>query len=134
MSGKIRKWHKIVGRSKKSSLDSKAKFNYVNKDDPSYRRYCAATYTEKQLMLLSGETPWETTPLHQLTNLLYKAETLNDTKAYKRAKELRDLKLKQRENRYTPDLSVEEAKDTLRALTPWETRSTDSGGVVQGAV
>ena len=38
------------------------------------------------------------------------------------------------ENEHDSDLTIEKAKEILRALTPWETRTTDSGGVVQGAV
>ena len=119
MRSKTRKFRRVVGKSKKSKLDGRGQFNFVNTDDPNYKKPCGKTYSEKQLKLLTGEIPWETTPLQQLTVLLYKTEQLNDVAAYKTAKELRDLKLRQRDSSYKPDLTVEEAEDILRALTPW---------------
>lgn len=116
------KWkcHRIKTESRKSNLDGRGFIRFVNKDDPAYKKPCGKTYTEKQLKLLSGEIAWETTPLGQLTRLLYKAETLNDAEATAKAREMRDLKIKQRDAGYTPDLTVDEAKDILRELTPWK--------------
>jgi len=52
-------------------------------------------YTEKQLMLLSGEIPWETTRLTEITILMRKAEQLGDMENYEKTKRLHQLKKNQ---------------------------------------
>lgn len=68
--------HRIKGQSRKSELDSRAYFYFENKDDPNYQKKYGKNYSEKQLMLLSGEVPWETTPINQITTLMRKAEQI----------------------------------------------------------
>ena len=119
MLGK-RRYRKIVSFNKYGSkAEDGRNFRYQNRDDPNYRKACGKEYTPTQLKILSGETPWEIVPLNQLTNLLYKAETFNDAKVYQKVKEMHDRKIEQRNKKYTPNMTAEEAKDILRSLTPW---------------
>lgn len=113
------KYSHIKSRSKRSKLDGRGQFNFVNKDDPNYQKPYGTDYSEKQRKLLSGEVAWETTRLNEITRLLNKAVAFKDEEAIKKAQELRTLKVKQIENKYVPDLTVDEAKEILRSLTPW---------------
>lgn len=117
---KHQKYSRVRGKSNKSALDSRAIFNFVDKNDPDYKRPCGKDYTERQRKLLSGEIEWQTTRLTDIRALLDKARLLNDTSAIKKAEELYALKVKQRENKYVPNLTEEEARDILRNLTPWK--------------
>ena len=120
MLGK-RRYRKIVSSNKYGNkAEDGRRLRYLNRDDPNYRKACGKEYTPTQLKILSGETPWEIVPLNQLSMLLYKAETFKDTEIYDKVKEMRDRKIKQRDNKYTPNMTSKEAKDILRSLTPWE--------------
>lgn len=108
------KAHRVVGASGKGKSDSSAYFFFENKDDPNYKKKYGKKYSEKQLMLLSGEIPWETTPINQITILMRKAEAMGDTENYEKAKRLHQLKSEQ--DVFVPDLSKEEALDILKGL------------------
>lgn len=119
MLGK-RRYRKIVSFNKWGpKAEDGRHFRYQNRDDPNYRKACGKEYTPTQLKILSGDIPWEIVPLNQLSMLLYKAETFKDEEVYNKVKGMRDRKIEQRDKKYTPNMTAEEAKDILRSLTPW---------------
>lgn len=119
VSMKGQKGNRPCGKSRKSDLDGRARFRYGNKYSPQCGKNYGTRYTDRQLMILSGEIPWETTPLNQITLLVNKAESLGDVENYEKAKHLQQLKRKQGE--YKPEMTHEEALAVLRSLTPWNT-------------
>ena len=111
---KGRNVHRPRGKSRRSKLDSRAFFFFENTDDPNYKKKYGKKYSERQLMLLSGEISWEITPINQITTLMRKAEALGDTENYGKAKRLHQLKSNQ--DKFIADLSKEEAIEILKGL------------------
>lgn len=107
-----------LGKSRWSKLDGRGKFNFVNKDDPSYQPNYGKCYTERQKQILAEELAVEDIPCHEITLLINKARSLSDIDGYEKAKELRDRKI--HANEYTPDITAEEARAILNNLTPWK--------------
>lgn len=75
-------------------------------------------YTERQLDILNDEIPLDEVPLHDLTNLMVKAKERGDDGYYIAARQMYEAKKSPTD--YRPTLTVEEAKITLQALTPWK--------------
>lgn len=106
----------VSGRRYKSDLDSRAIFKYKSLDDNPDNKYYGQTYTERQLQIINGDLPWEIVPINQISLLMNKAKSFSDWPVYEKVKWMREQKLLQEE--YTPDITVEEARDILKKLTP----------------
>ena len=107
-----------LGESKRSALDGRGKFNFDNKDDPSYQFNYGKCFTDRQTRILTEEISIEDVPMHEISLILNKARSLGDIDGYEKAKELRERKQLSKE--YTPDITVEEARAILDSLTPWK--------------
>lgn len=107
----------VKGKSFKSSLDGRGRFNFENKDDPNYRYNYGDTYTERQQAILAGTIPLESVRACELSVLRSKALGMEDMEGYETAEFLLDKKT--RPEVYESRLSDQEAKDILQSLTPW---------------
>jgi len=113
-----RKYTRIRGKSRRSPLDSRSRFNFTNKDSPDYRYNYGTAFTQRQLDILEDRIPWEDVPFNQLTVIMRKAEGMGDVRAYEKARLFKEWKLQAEE--YTPDLTKEQAQAILQQLTPWK--------------
>lgn len=103
---------RVIGQSNgRTAKERKLKRTaFYDNDKNNY----GTTYTERQLRILSGELPWEVVPQHEITLLMNKAQAMEDDENYKHAAMLRELK--QGQDDYHPQITVEEAQDILKAL------------------
>lgn len=109
-------WYKpvrrVVGQSKPVHERRMKRSNFTATDLKNY----GTTYTERQLRILSGDLSWEIVPLHEISLIVNKAKQMNDTETYEKACLLQGLKKNQ--GAYIPQMTLEEAKEILRSLSP----------------
>lgn len=91
---------------------------FVNKDSPDYRPSYGKTYTERQLRILNEEIPLEEIRLNEITVIMRKAESLGDDEKLAIARVLYNVKTRKEDYRFS--VSVEDAKQILQELTPWD--------------
>lgn len=96
---------------------------FQNKDDPNYRPSYGKTYTERQLRIISEDLSVEEISNTELVKLMRKAETLEDNEVAEKVRRLHELKNYVETYNFT--FSPSEAKDVLKALTPWEDDSEE---------
>lgn len=106
---------KYVSLKKKYGIDARV---FMNKDDPNYRYNYGTTYTERQMKILNGEIDIFTIKANEIKFIIKKAEGIGDCETCKKAEELYELRTHKEE--YRIDMSIEEARDVLQSLTPWE--------------
>lgn len=92
-------------------------FRYINRDDPNYNPY-GTVYTERQNKILSGEIPVDSISTTELTKLRRKAEVIGDLRNAEIAEILYYRKTSP--TSYFPPYTMEEAKEILQNLTPWQ--------------
>ena len=109
-------WKKA--KSKRSPLDSRAKISYEDKDSPDYVRAYPPEYTERQTKILSGEIPIDDIRLNELSIIINKAKYNNDEGNASTAEYL--YLLKKHPDEYKPMMELDEAKEILQSLTPWD--------------
>ena len=94
------------------------RFNFVDRSSPDYEPSYGKTYTARQRAILEGDIPLEQVRANDLTVIMRKSLQMGDTENYEVAREL--LRQKTEPNDYVPPYTIQEAKEILQRLTPWE--------------
>lgn len=103
---------RVIGESIGQIRERKIKRTDPN--DPNRQKCYGRTYTERQLRILSGDLPWEVARQTEITLVMNKAKAMDDDENYKQAAMLRELK--QNQDGYHPQMTVEEALEILKSL------------------
>ena len=93
-------------------------FFFKNKDSPDYVGFYGTVYTDRQLAILNGEIPLSEVRPNELSFLYKKAKVKGDMESYEEAMSLYLQRTAPQE--YIPTYTIDEAKEVLQELTPWE--------------
>lgn len=114
---------KVVGKGVEKRLNHHQIYGlrasvFQDKDSPDYKKQYGKKFTERQLRILNEEIPIEDVRLTEIAIIMRKAESIGDEENLDIARALYAFKTHKEE--YQFDVSVDDAKQTLQELTPWE--------------
>ena len=104
---------RVIGASF-GKIPKERSLKHTDPNDPNRVKNYGRTYTERQLRILSGDLPWEIVKQTEITIVMNKAKAMGDDENHKKAAILRELK--QNQEGYHPQMTVEEALEILKGL------------------